>query len=384
MPTINAPGPGRNDDDRIRLIAGSMYMDNFASGAQQAANKYDAEQATKRIAAQAENLLMGRLALVDRAVGTYREMIRNKIKQLQKRGLRGAQLRAAIYEYARKLADMKSVIIAEMESAQGRLDGAGRIMDETGTAHEWRFAHFDLGPSHTECQLCKNIKAGNPYSQREAEAAGFPSYPHPGCDHGWVLVPQEEITYTEANPPSPKQRRAASVRPRRRGKAATLSAGMQKIVDLAENMPLAKTAPVYGPGRFDTADDAIAWYNGWLKTLEAPDSMEGCPECSIAFGGWDPVIRWRLADGRPIYWYIVGTADESSLVLEGADTIQDWGNRYYHFYRELHGVEAAERITARSALPKKPVPQLPPSTPESQYWYDQLPDYPGKEQDDAA
>lgn len=388
MPTISEPGPPRTDENRIRLIAGSIYMDGFASGAQQAASQYEAEQATKRIGAEAERLLAGRLALVDKAIATYREMIRKRIKKLQDQGVRGAQLRAAIYDYARKLADAKSTIIAEMESSQGRLDGAGRIMDETGTSHEWRFAHFDLGAAHVECQLCKDIKAGNPYTQREAEAAGFPSYPHPGCDHGWVLVPQDEVTYTESNPSAEEQPRYTTrwrggTKPghwknqgvqyttRFRGKAAAISGGMQK----------AASTPVYGPGRFDTADDAIAWYNGWLKTLDAPDTMEGCPECSIEFGGWDPVIRWETKDGRPVYWYIVGTADQSSLVVEGEDTIRDWGNRYYHFYREIHGEEAAEKITAQAGLPREAVPQLRPSTPESQYWYDLLPDYPGKERE---
>lgn len=121
--------------------------------------------------------------------------------------------------------------------------------------------------------------------------------------------------------------------------------------------------------RFKSADDAIVWYNGWLKTLPPPESMDGCRECSERFGGWDPVIKWYLADGRPIYWYVVGTGSTESLVIEGEETIRGWGNQYYYYYAAVHGKEAAEGITLLSELPEKPLPEdLEPSTPESVYW----------------
>ncbi len=123
------------------------------------------------------------------------------------------------------------------------------------------------------------------------------------------------------------------------------------------------------PQRFGTADEAIAWYNAWLTTLEPPKSTEGCRECSREFGGWDPVIKWQLPNGRPIYWYIVGTGDTESLVIEGDETIRAWGNQYYHYYASVVGEEAAEALIERAGLPEKPPPgDLAPSTPESVYW----------------
>jgi hypothetical protein len=123
------------------------------------------------------------------------------------------------------------------------------------------------------------------------------------------------------------------------------------------------------PQRFDTAAEAIAWYNGWLTTVEPPKTMEGCRECSEEFGGWDPVIMWHLPDGTPVFWYIVGTGDTESLVIEGEDTIKGWGNQYYYYYAQVNGERAAESLRAQSELPTKPPPDdLPPSTPESVYW----------------
>ncbi len=121
--------------------------------------------------------------------------------------------------------------------------------------------------------------------------------------------------------------------------------------------------------RFKMADEAISWYNGWLKTLAPPPTMEGCRECSQEFGGWDPVVRWELPDGWPIYWYVVGTASDESLVVEGEETIRGWGNQYYRYYALVNGEDAAEEIIALGELPEKPPPDdLEPSTPESIYW----------------
>ena len=73
-------------------------------------------------------------------------------------------------------------------------------MDAGGIAHTWRFPHFDLGGEHEECAICTAIRERAPYTTEEAEAEGFPSYPHPNCDHGWVLVPQGELSKPEAFP----------------------------------------------------------------------------------------------------------------------------------------------------------------------------------------
>ncbi len=121
--------------------------------------------------------------------------------------------------------------------------------------------------------------------------------------------------------------------------------------------------------RFGTADEAIAWYNGWLKTIPAPPEGPGCRECTDEFGGWDPVLKWRLPDGRAIYWYVVGTAGDESLVVEGGETIRAWGNQYYYYYARVNGEAEAERILELAELPEKAVPHnLEPSTPESVYW----------------
>ena len=124
--------------------------------------------------------------------------------------------------------------------------------------------------------------------------------------------------------------------------------------------------------RFKTADEAIAWYNGWLKTIPAPPDGPGCRECADDFGGWDPVLKAYLPDGRPIYWYIVGTAGDESLVVEGEETIRNWGNQYYYYYARVNGKDDAERILRLAELPEKAVPHdLEPSTPESIFWAEQ-------------
>ncbi|KKL74066.1 hypothetical protein LCGC14_2068580, partial [marine sediment metagenome] len=61
--------------------------------------------------------------------------------------------------------------------------------------------------------------------------------------------------------------------------------------------------------RFTRGDEAMWWYNGWLKSLKPP--AQAHPEY-----GWDPVVRWRDSFGAPIYWYVVGTAGVDSLVIE--------------------------------------------------------------------
>ena len=121
--------------------------------------------------------------------------------------------------------------------------------------------------------------------------------------------------------------------------------------------------------RFATADLAVSWYNAWLATTTPPKNMEGCRMCSEEFGGWDPVVKWQLPDGTPIYWYVVGTGDTESLVIEGEETVRGWANQYYRYYAAVNGKESAEKITPKEGLPVRSPPEdLLPSTPESVYW----------------
>lgn len=113
--------------------------------------------------------------------------------------------------------------------------------------------------------------------------------------------------------------------------------------------------------RFATGDEAITWYNGWLTTLEPPD-----PPLHPTFG-WDPVVKWHDDDGRPIYWYVVGTGGEQSLVIESEGVVRDWGSEYYDHYAALHGQDAADALVEQGGLPEEPPPDLPPSTPEAEW-----------------
>lgn len=184
---------------RIRDIVGTIYASGYSAGVEQIASAYDLFHEVEGAADAMAGVLKERLSLVDKAVDGYLKLVERKAKELAEQGLdRNVQL-VELTRYATNLADNKSAIISEMEYAQARLDGAGRLLDEAGQTYEWRFAHFDLGPDHEECVICEAIREKNPYTQDEAEAEGFPSYPHPGCDHGWVVVPTGEQTLTEQN-----------------------------------------------------------------------------------------------------------------------------------------------------------------------------------------
>lgn len=186
---------------RIRNVISSLYADGFADGASTVATAYGLEHVIPRAGVTMPEGLSVRLDLVDDAVNTYRKLVGKKGEELAAKGLDAVQLEAELVAYANKLAEDRSVIIAEMEHAQAKLDGAGNVMDEAGVAYEWRFPHFDLGKPHEECPICEAIREKAPYTQAEAEENGFPSHPHPGCDHGWVIVPVGEDTLTEKFPP---------------------------------------------------------------------------------------------------------------------------------------------------------------------------------------
>lgn len=186
---------------RILGIVASIYADGFAEGAAQTAYAYQVPDAIPGAGITMPEKLEVRLDIVRDALDSYRRMVGAKAAKLREQGLEGDRLSVALTDYARSIADNRGDIIAEMEHAQAKLDGAGNVLDEAGIAHEWRFPHFDLGTPHQECQICEAIRENAPYTQEEAEENGFPSHPHPGCDHGWVIVPVGEDTLTEQFPP---------------------------------------------------------------------------------------------------------------------------------------------------------------------------------------
>lgn len=183
----------------IDTVAG-IYASGFAEGVAQVATQYNLHDYVETAANGMKPSLRVRVDLVENAVDTYLKMVRTKATSLADAGLKGDELWVKLNDYAGKLADSKAEIINEMEFAQAKLDGAGKVMDEAGESYEWRFNHFDLGTAHEECPICEAIREKSPYSQEAAEAEGFPQYPHPNCDHGWVLVPEGETSETEKLP----------------------------------------------------------------------------------------------------------------------------------------------------------------------------------------
>lgn len=189
------------DEKRIKRLVGSIYADGFSSGVEQAATRFELEGAIPDAGASMPKSLKVRLDLVDQAVQSYVERLEAKAAEFRAQGVTGPQLAAEVHRYATELARDKGQLISEMEFAQARMDGAGAIVNESGEEFEWRFPHFDLAtPGHEECPICQAIRDGGPYSSDEAEAEGFPTVPHPNCDHGWVLVPKGELTRTEEHP----------------------------------------------------------------------------------------------------------------------------------------------------------------------------------------
>lgn len=135
---------------------------------------------------------------------------------------------------------------------------------------------------------------------------------------------------------------------------------LQEMVAMKEGVPPPPDAVL--EERFTRGDESMWWYNGWLKTITPPPPETADPEY-----GWDPVYRWRDAEGAPIFWYVVGTGDTDSLVIEDETTVVRWGNEYYSFYAALHGKASAELIHKGGGLPEMMPPQLPGSTPQAEY-----------------
>ncbi len=133
------------------------------------------------------------------------------------------------------------------------------------------------------------------------------------------------------------------------------------VLHMPESFQKASIEMAISDGRFVTGADAMSWYNGWLKTIKPPANRMDDEY------GWDPVRLWWDESGHPVYWYVVGTAGEDSLVLESEATVIQWGNQYYAHYAATRGELVAEDIVQLGGLPPGEPPKLPPSTPEAQY-----------------
>jgi hypothetical protein len=191
---------------RVRELVAAMYAEGFTDGLDRVVSRWP-EAMAPHVPAASRSLggkVSARLDLVDKAVDSYLEAIERKAVVLRAAGVEGARLFEEVTRFAEHLATNKGELIAQMEWAKGRLDGAGTLVDESGEEFEWRFPHFETAdPDHEECPICQAIRERSPYSTAEAEDEGYPDLPHPHCDHGWVLVPKSDLSRTEAYPQGP-------------------------------------------------------------------------------------------------------------------------------------------------------------------------------------
>jgi hypothetical protein len=197
---------------RVRDLVSAMYSDGYSDGLARVASRWPDEMAphVPEAARRMGGKVSVRLDLVDKAIDSYIESVERKAVGLRAAGISGTRLFEEVTRYAEHLATNKGELIAQMEWAKGRLDGAGTLVDESGEKFEWRFPHFETAdPEHEECAICEAIRERAPYSTEDAEGEGYPDLPHPNCDHGWVLVPKEELTRTEEHPQGPALERAA-------------------------------------------------------------------------------------------------------------------------------------------------------------------------------
>jgi hypothetical protein len=181
----------------VDLIA-LIYADGYAEGLAQVARQYEIQRLVPIAGVKMPSALEVRIDLGKQLVDRYVGLVESRAAASRVKGLSPEEVYADLLEYARRLADNKAELIAQTEFAQARYDAAGHLMDETGVAYEWRFPHFELGtPGHEECPICEAIREGSPYTSDQAENEGYPSVPHPNCDHGWVLVPKGDIARSE-------------------------------------------------------------------------------------------------------------------------------------------------------------------------------------------
>lgn len=168
------------DKARVRRIVSTVYVEGYAQGIDMAAGEYGLDEFRPQAVAHMPEPLTLRLDFVDKAVDRYVDLIERKAQALAAEGKTGDELRAAVLDYAAKLAENRGEIIAQTEFAQARLDGASRILDASGRPYLWHFPHLGMGRAgHEECPICIGIREGGPYTSNEAKEQGFPTFPHP-------------------------------------------------------------------------------------------------------------------------------------------------------------------------------------------------------------
>lgn len=178
---------------RLQRIVASIYGEGYSQGMIEAADAWGLRDLVPDASLRMEGSLKQRLDLVDSAVDGYFDLIERKVKDFREQGLSSDRLLGALADYAGKLADVKADLIANLEFAEARFDGAGHILDESGRAYEWHFMHLELNPNEEgECPVCEEIREEGPYTADQARELDYPSVPHPRCDHSWVAVPVGE------------------------------------------------------------------------------------------------------------------------------------------------------------------------------------------------
>lgn len=189
---------------RVTDLIVLIYADGYADGLSQVARQYEIERLIPVAGQRMESTLDLRIDLGRKLVDRYIGLIETRAAASRAKGLGPEELYADLLEYSRRLADNKAELIAQTEFAQARYDAAGHLMDETGAKYQWRFPHLELAtPGHERCPICEAIAEGAPYTSDQAEAEGYPSVPHPGCDCGWVLIPLGDVARAEAFPLPP-------------------------------------------------------------------------------------------------------------------------------------------------------------------------------------
>lgn len=194
----------KEERNRILENVAIIYAAGYAEGMDLVATEYGMWRLLPRASLEMQSKLELRLNMVEESMDRYVDAIERKASELRAKDMPKEQVLAELTGYARTLTARHADTMAQVEYAKGRMDGAKSIMDESGTEYEFDFPHFDLAtPGHDECPVCEAIAAGAPYTPEQAEALGYPDVPHPGCDHGFVIVPKGEISRTNEFPQGP-------------------------------------------------------------------------------------------------------------------------------------------------------------------------------------
>jgi hypothetical protein len=189
--------------EKILTVVSVLYGEGYIDGMERVIAQYDLHEFGPAAGEQMSRALDRRLELVDKAVENAKGQLDRRIAELVDKGLPQNIIMTEAVRAADEIAETKAELIREMEFGTARLEGAKAVVDESGRDYLLRFPHFDLNAGEKEeCPICTAIRQGAPYTPAQAEALGYPSLPHPGCDHGWVIVlGEKELTRTEAHPP---------------------------------------------------------------------------------------------------------------------------------------------------------------------------------------